>query len=95
MRGKCNTCRYKCSKCNDMARARQPEPLPADASLCWCCKNAVPEKDDKGNYTAGCAWSMHKKPVEGWEVCKVADVYEGGKRYRTYCVRSCPQFERG
>ena len=95
LRGKCKDCEYKCDKCQKMAMERKAEPLPAEASLCWCCKNAVPEKDDKGNYTAGCEWSLYKKPVEGWEVNKVADVYESGRRYRTYCVSRCPKFERG
>lgn len=31
-------------------------------SLCWSCRNSVPDK-----YGNGCSWSRDLIPVEGWQ----------------------------
>lgn len=95
MKGKCKDCEYKSDKCRKIAMMHRQEAFHTDATLCWCCKNAVPEKDENGRYTAGCDWSIHKKPVEGWEVSATGRIYEHGHSYTTYCVSRCPKFERG
>lgn len=98
MRGKCKNCEYRSDKCREIADAHKRddrEKQNTDATLCWCCKNAVPAKDGTGKYTAGCEWSMFRRPVKGWEVSKAALVRECGHTYMTYCVSRCPKFERG
>ena len=50
-------------------------------SICWHCKNAVPDED------CGCSWSMHFIPVEGWVVKQTKR-----KNDRSFCVLECPEF---
>lgn len=50
-------------------------------SICWFCKNAVPD----GDY--GCDWSRFFKPIEGWVVKQTKR-----KNDRSYCVLECPEF---
>jgi hypothetical protein len=74
--------------------AWEKEALTASAhrigdTLCWCCKHATPNGKD-----AGCSWSKHCKPVEGWKADgKKHKHYDGSITY-SYNVRTCPQFER-
>lgn len=38
-----------------------------DHTLYWYCRHAVPTKDKiTGEYLTGCAWSIDRRPVEGW-----------------------------
>lgn len=62
--------------------------LPSE-SLCWHCKNAVP------NYSGrGCNWSRFFKPVPGWDA--PANFHQSHDRMTTgYKVNACPMFERG
>lgn len=100
---KCKDCEYKCEKCNEIAARHAQDQMMPDATLCWCCKNAVPKKDSDGKYIQGCAWSIAKKPVDGWEVSSVGNVYEELAEGETICkvkmkiynVKRCPLFERG
>ena len=57
-------------------------------TLCWYCKNAVPNRDR----TVGCSWSIESKPVKGWTArkCKKADIKCG----YSYHVYDCPEFVR-
>lgn len=51
-------------------------------TLCWHCKNAVPDK--QGN---GCSWSRKLEPVEGWTATDSLLNMGCG-----YCVHECPEF---
>ena len=51
-------------------------------TLCWGCKNAC----------GGCAWSRDFKPVEGWEADKTTVKCDNGIVYRSYHVKSCPEY---
>lgn len=102
-RSKCRDCEYWCDKCKEILSKHAEDQIPQNASLCWCCKNAIPAKDKEGKYTKGCVWSIHRQPVEGWEVSSEALIFddppEGSTiaplKLRIYCVRRCPLFERG
>lgn len=96
VRSKCKECEYKCRKCDEIARHHASDQIPANATLCWCCENAVPKKDKDGKYTAGCAWSIKRQPVPGWEVSQIVNRYnDDGTIERSYCVTRCPKFVRG
>lgn len=56
-------------------------------SLCWSCKNAVPNHL-KG---IGCEWSREYKPVPGWK----AEMRERTNLKGSYFVFKCPRFEKG
>jgi hypothetical protein len=88
--GKCINCQYYSPEC---ARREQPHIVhQKNDSLCWCCENAVPDKDGK----RGCEWSRYKQPVEGWEVSQVARVQDAkGRLVPSYTVARCPKFKRG
>lgn len=51
-------------------------------SLCWKCRNAVPDKQGHG-----CEWSMHHKPVPGWKT-----VQSIRKEQPSVRVVVCPKF---
>lgn len=59
-------------------------------TICWDCRNAVPE----GKY--GCSWSRKLIPVEGWvaePTVKMSYKVNGYKRIvNSYCVMGCPLF---
>lgn len=95
MKGKCKDCEYKSDKCKEIAMMHKQDVISPQQTLCWCCKNAVPEKDSKGIYICGCEWSIKSEPVPGWEVSSAGLVFEQGHSYMTYCVSRCPKFERG
>lgn len=57
-------------------------------SICWKCKNAVPSA------STGCSWSCRFVPVEGWTAEKHQQK-QSGSVYETYCVISCPLFQKG
>lgn len=51
-----------------------------DHTLCWHCRHAVPTKDKiTGEYLTGCAWSIDRKPVEGWRTCQHRQNVRGAK----------------
>lgn len=56
-------------------------------SLCWGCKNAVP------NHLRGigCEWSIDYHPVPGWK----AEMRERTSLKGSYFVFKCPKFEKG
>lgn len=58
-----------------------------EATLCWGCRNAVPE----GRY--GCNWSRRLKPVSGWHAVP-NKVYRGAEvgDIISWNVRECPEF---
>ena len=58
------------------------------ATLCWRCRHAVPSA------STGCSWSRHFVPVEGWTATKHQQK-QSGSVYETYCVISCPLFQKG
>lgn len=61
-------------------------------TICWGCKNAVPNKKDRG-----CSWSKNFEPVEGWDAerCDV-NMQHGKKNYvESYIVKRCPLFMQG
>lgn len=69
----------------------------AEDSLCWECKNAVPNFDK----LQGCSWSIFFVPVKGWDAIPTI-VNNGYDKYhvlmpptRSYHVNSCPYFEKG
>lgn len=67
-----------------------PNPIGKDlivyrSTLCWSCRHVVPNPKTK----AGCTWSRHEQPVEGW-VTKPSRI-----RKNAYCVLSCPKYEKG
>lgn len=58
-------------------------------TLCWKCAKATKDV---------CAWMRDGKPVEGWDATKMEVASRsGGRDYtvRSYCVKKCPEFERG
>lgn len=57
------------------------------ATLCWRCRNAVPE----GRY--GCSWSRGLDPVPGWRAVP-SKVYRGSDvdDIISWNVRECPEF---
>ena len=70
-------------------------------TLCWKCKNAVPDRDGEG----GCSWSRKFHPVDGWIATptKVTRIYKGeqekirkGPAYmESFLVHYCPEFKEG
>lgn len=83
-------------KCSAGERREERDRMPikrrdnAVASLCWDCKNAVPQ----GGH--GCSWSERFEPVPGWGAER-RDIRTGPKKEGTtesYFVYRCPEFER-
>lgn len=71
-----------------------------NSSLCWYCRHAVPKKiidrhTYEEHYVRGCAWSIYKQPVEGWDAEKSEITGGNGNRITCYYVKYCPMFERG
>lgn len=64
------------SKTTAASHATQKSIKPT-VSLCWMCKNAVPDG------TLGCSWSRKLKPVEGW--------YAKTDKIGTLVI-ACPEF---
>ena len=68
-----------------------------DHTLCWHCRHAVPTKDKiTGECLTGCAWSIDRRPVEGWRTCqhRMYEAQKGGMIH-SYTVTECPEFEEG
>ena len=63
-----------------------PNGLPQD-TLCWRCKHSVP------TLSAGCSWSRHGTPVDGWTAYHDLDREYTYFRHGCYKVISCPKFE--
>ena len=57
---------------------------PRKPSICWSCRNAVPEVVDGIQY--GCSWSMEAKPIPGWTA------EESKYLVDSWRVWECPQF---
>jgi hypothetical protein len=53
-------------------------------TLCWDCKKAI----------GGCTWADKSKPVDGWDAEKTIVRNESYGDMESYCVKSCPEFER-
>lgn len=53
-------------------------------NLCWNCKHAVPNCDDRG-----CSWSISAEPVAGWDAEPSGHIEDG------YYIKHCPLFEEG
>lgn len=77
-------------------KARGPAGWHSRMTLCWYCRNAVPNPETG----AGCAWSKRPhEPVKGWEAER-RDLYvenksSGYKPAESYRVLACPEFEEG
>ena len=61
-------------------------------TLCWHCKySALGDKSP-------CEWAREFKPVDGWDAEQTHINYtirSDPRRIDSYCVNSCPKFERG
>lgn len=64
-------------------------------TLCWSCKNAVPNLEQ----TRGCSWSREFVPVKGWDAIETTvgvTRFADGSRYYTrepnYLIIKCPEF---
>lgn len=58
-------------------------------TLCWECRNAVPDDDH------GCSWSRRLDPVEGWDAVETSAIrIDGGyeRRITSALVLGCPEF---
>lgn len=89
---KCKSCKYWSDKCKEINFSRQHQSHQPTESLCWCCENAVPDKEG----LKGCEWSMYKQPVKGWRVVEAAEYHMAdGRICKSYKVSSCPKFARG
>lgn len=68
-----------------------------DHTLYWHCRHAVPTKDKiTGEYLTCCAWSIDRRPVEGWKTRqhRMYEAQKGGTLH-SYTVTECPRFEEG
>lgn len=83
----------KCSLCREREeRQRRKERKEKRTwSLCWECKNAVPDAYGQ----RGCSWSRHRLPVDGWEAKETSLKIMQEVRIKSYVVRKCPKFEKG
>lgn len=68
-------------------------------SLCWQCKNAVPtaifdKRSGERKYIQGCAWSIHRQRVKGWDA-EQSEMKVNDRICPTYYVKECPEFIRG
>ena len=61
------------------------------ASLCWDCKNAVPNPDTG----VGCSWSERFIPVEGWDAAERNLFGQHDSEVTSYHVIACPEFVVG
>lgn len=64
-----------------MDKDKSPNRTP---SICWDCRNAVPEAIDGVEY--GCPWSREAMPVPGWDA--EPSRFTAG----SFRVRKCPEF---
>lgn len=83
----CGYYRAVCEVCKAEIKRKQ------DGTLCWKCKNAVPDKNGHG-----CNWSRKRQPVEGWVAketkLKMYKNEQGEEVYtKSYHVILCPEFE--
>ena len=77
--------------------ARRGRKRKRDDSLCWECRNAVPNIEK----LQGCSWSIFFIPVKGWDADPT--IVKNGLREdgvvippaRSYYVKDCPYFEKG
>lgn len=91
--GKCQECYYwtdECKEINLSCNAGRGNPHLPGETLCWCCKNAIPDGGLKG-----CEWSVYRQPVPGWEADKTVLSDQGGYKTWSYIVKRCPKFVRG
>lgn len=104
---KCETCKYHCDKCDEIARTRNsdgPSNHCKNDTICWCCTHAVPSKGVDGKYITGCEWSLkHRIPLGAKTIPKKTEVVRYDKSgHRVYIsggtvdvIVSCPKFKRG
>lgn len=85
---KCSECREKAKKAK---RAADEKSNKQKQSLCWFCRNAVP--DDKGKQ--GCNWSRNKLPVDGWDAIPTKLKVAAHMTVPSYHVKTCPEFVEG
>jgi hypothetical protein len=53
-------------------------------TLCWKCERAG---------KPSCEWFADGKPVDGWQAIPTTVLMGGGRRERSFCVKSCPKFQ--
>ena len=85
---KCKTCKYKCDKCDKIARfLGESNQHYINTTLCWCCEKST---------TNGCSWAKNFQPVSGWVAIKKEreTLLKSGADI-TYRIRECPEFRRG
>lgn len=73
-------------------RERIPQEHKKTMTICWECRNAVPDEEGK----RGCSWSRKLEPVEGWQAVESTVVrYDGGhkREIMSALVLECPQFK--
>ena len=84
----CPECSYQRNKELQKERMRRHKAGKAKTmrkpSICWSCRNAVPEVVDGIQY--GCSWSMDAKPIPGWTA------EESKYLVDSWRVWECPQF---
>lgn len=76
-----------CEKC----RADAIKQQESKQTLCWRCKNSVPDKWGE----RGCSWSRNRMPVDGWTAEKRQLKVAHGQEMVSYNVRACPMFVEG
>lgn len=77
-----------------LERSKKVKTKSHKDTLCWYCKNSVPDKSGK----VGCNWSRFLLPLPGWDAEKVTinNMYNHRKCVRkSYIVKGCPEFVRG
>ena len=65
--------------------------LNHQATLCFICKKAVPNK----HTGAGCDYSKYFKPIKGWTAKKKRQkvYWKKNEMFDSYFVIDCPEFE--
>lgn len=92
--GKCKECAYwtdECKRINLSVNNGKGNPHLPGETLCWCCKNAVPDAEGR----RGCEWSIYNQKVPGWDADRVILSDQEECRTWSYIVKRCPKFVRG
>jgi hypothetical protein len=63
------------------------KPIKHPPTLCWKCK--------KASGGLGCEWASRFEPVKGWDAVPTTIPLQNGLRADSFCVKSCPKFEKG
>ena len=83
---KCSLCRQR-----EERQRRKERKEKRTWSLCWECKNAVPDAYGE----RGCSWSRHRLPVDGWEATPTKLKVASKMTVLSYHVKECPEFVEG